>query len=105
MSQLYDKWCRGDFEQRQRIVESPDLFLRVVAPGDTPPLDVVKPLVEDLRIVASVSARATRRLDDGLISGVGEASARRMARHFHAAKESFETLADHFAREQRDVGA
>ena len=105
MSQLYERWCRGDLEQRERIVESPDLFLRVIAPRDTPSLDVVKPLVEDLRIVASVSARATRRLDDGLISDVGAASTRRMARHFHAAKESFETLSSYFIEERRDAGA
>lgn len=66
MERLYYAWKKGDAEQRQRIVEHPQLFLKTIEGLRPDPAkhtaDEFQQLSKDIEILDTVSGRARRRL-------------------------------------------
>lgn len=70
MRQIYECWRRGDSEQRRRVEQNPELFLKTtealnlpLSASDTP----IKDICDDFEIIEAVSRRVRRR-----IRGCGE---------------------------------
>jgi ParB/RepB/Spo0J family partition protein len=104
MQRLYTAWRVADAEQRRKIVERPKLFLKATDPEE-PMGEAAKQLVEDLRVLAAVSRRAERRVDDGADRDAADSERRRIRRAFTNARQSFESLgAAMHPRENTDAG-
>ena len=90
MRTLYVGWRGGDAATRQRIVESPQLYLAAhEVVGDAPPRDE---LIRDLDICASVSRRAQRRVDEGALSGSSAERTQRVKRRWRDAERALRGL-------------
>ena len=91
MRMLYVGWRGGDAATRQRIVESPLLYLAAhEAVGDDE--STRDELVRDLDIVTSVARRAQRRVDEGALSGAGAKRTRRIQRRWRDAERALRGL-------------
>ena len=65
LGQIYECWRRGDFEQRRRVEQHPELFLKATeayampsSASDIP----IKDICDDFEIIESVSRRVRRRI-------------------------------------------
>lgn len=91
MRELYVGWRGGNAATRQRIVESPQLYLAAhdtVGDGET----TRDELVRDLEIVTSVTRRAQRRVDEGALTGSSAARTRRVKRRWRDAERALRGL-------------
>ncbi len=91
MQRLYTAWRMGDAAQRGKIVERPKLFLKATDPEE-PMSEAAKRLLEDLRMLAAVSRRAERRVDDGADRDAADSERQRIRRAFTNARRGFESL-------------
>lgn len=104
MERLYVAWRKGDASQRRKIVEQPKLFLKATDPGE-PMSEAAKRLLDDLRMLAAVSLRAVRRVDDGADRDAAEVERDKIERAFGHARRGFESLgAAMRPRETTDAG-
>lgn len=65
MGQIYDCWRRGDFEQRHRVEQHPELFLKAAAALEMSPSvkdTSIKDICDDFEILEAVSRRVRRRI-------------------------------------------
>ena len=91
MRELYVGWRGGNAATRQRIVESPQLYLAAldtVGEGEM----TRDELVRDLDIIISVTRRAQRRVDEGSLSSSSEARTRRVKRRWRDAERALRGL-------------
>ncbi len=68
--QLYQGWKRAGPQERARIVEQPELFLRARAQmrvEAAPRGDPVRPLLQDVNAITEGARSASRRVDEGLL--------------------------------------
>ncbi len=91
MQRLYTAWRMGDDAQRRNIVERPKLFLKATA-SEEPMSEAAKKLLEDLRMLAAVSRRAERRVDEGADRDAADSERYRIRRAFTNARRGFESL-------------
>lgn len=106
MKRLYVTWRAGDQEQRQRIVEHPQLFLHATeADQDDIGDGAAALLIHDLNTIAGVSARAERRLDEQVYRDGTDRDRRRLNRAFEGATSRFDALRGRFDEERRDAGS
>jgi ParB family chromosome partitioning protein len=98
VKRLYLGWRRGDAEQRVRISANPELYLQAeevsriaaeVAPGDP-----VMPFIKDLGIIAGVSRRAGRRLEESDFDWQSGTIPRVMRRALDESRQAFANLAE-----------
>jgi len=94
---LYVGWRSGDAEQQQRIVEHPHLYLDADAASQpepaVPPGDPAEPMVNDLESIAAICRRARRRVREGDLAPILDASRRAVSRSFEEARLAFDSLA------------
>ncbi len=90
MKRLYVAWRAGDAEQRQRIVDHPQLFFR--ATDEEAEQDETKLLVRDLRTLGALSQRCERRIEAGAWKGATAAEQHRLWRAWGHAARSFASL-------------
>jgi len=65
MRQIYECWRRGDSEQRHRVEQHPELFLKAAAALEMSPSasDIpIKDICDDFEIIEAVSRRVRRRI-------------------------------------------
>ena len=64
MREIYECWRRGDGEQRRRVEQHPELFLKAVEALEKAPVkrDPIQNICNDLEILEAVSRRARRRI-------------------------------------------
>lgn len=111
MHTLYVGWRRADAATRERICQSPRLYLAAHdTVGDNPPRDE---LARDLQIIASVIRRAQRRVDEGALADANAARVCRLKRRFADAERAWrqlgasleETTDAELGKANRDLGA
>jgi ParB family chromosome partitioning protein len=93
MRDLYVGWRGGDAATRQRIVESPQLFLAAHEAVDNDETTRDE-LVRDLTIVTSITQRAQRRVDNGALSGSSASRTRRVKQRWRAAERALSGLGE-----------
>jgi len=91
MGGLYDAWRKGDAEQRQRLVESPRLFFKAME-AEEPMTAEAERLLTDLRMLAAVSRRAERRVDEGVYRDASLRERARLRRAWSTTAQSFTSL-------------
>ena len=65
MQRIYECWRRGDVEQRRRVEQHPELFLKAAEAQEKAPVkrnDPIETICNDLEILEAVSRRAQKRL-------------------------------------------
>ena len=100
---LYQGWKRADKDGREHIVMMPWLFLQAFEATQVPEPpdgDPMAPLLGDLGALMGVSQRASRRLNEGLLTELDDKRRRRVTRAFHQARHAFETLTELLTGEQ-----
>lgn len=105
MGRLYTAWRDGDPQQRERVVQHPQLLLQATAPEALPPVpeNSVALLLADLGMLASVASRASRRLQEHAYRDASARERRRIRRSHEVAARHFGILADHFDDSEDDA--
>lgn len=98
----------GNWLTRQRLLESPLIFLKShkemqAAPGVEPA--VGDSLLTDLEILSATARRADRRLRAGILRNLPEKDRQDLARLLDQARHEMQRVAEHFAEEMDDAGS
>ena len=98
----------GNWLTRQRLLESPLIFLKShqemqAAPGVEPALG--DSLLTDLEILSATARRADRRLRAGILRNLPEKDRQDLARLLDQARHEMQRVAEHFAEEMDDAGS
>jgi|TARA_Y100000310_G_scaffold330395_1_gene401944 ParB/RepB/Spo0J family partition protein len=100
VQRLYLGWRRGDAQQRLRITEDPELFLKAEEasrmPTEISAGNPAMPFITDLGIIAGVSRRAHRRLGERDFDPQTGGTGRVTRRAFDESRLAFENLAELF---------
>jgi ParB family transcriptional regulator, chromosome partitioning protein len=105
---LYTAYQTGNWVTRQRLLESPLVFLKShkemqASPAIEPALG--DSLLTDLEILSAATRRADRRLRAGILRNLPEKDRQDLARLLDQAGHEMERMAEHFAQEMDDVGS
>jgi len=94
MQRLYTAWLAGDAEQRARIVEHPELYLKAETElGDGEDIERRAALLRrDFEMLASVCWRARHRLEEGMVESLTRQRRVRLQRAFDDARHGFASL-------------
>lgn len=92
MHRLYAAYKGGTTEQRRRIVASPLLFLKATEDDTGAMSEAAAKLLADLRMVAAVSRRTERRIDEGGYRDAALAERARLRVAWSATMRSFASL-------------
>jgi ParB/RepB/Spo0J family partition protein len=102
MRQIYECWKRGDGEQRRRVEQHPELFLKATEALEKAPSkgnDTIEDICDDLEILEAVSRRARRRIRE-----IGEPLPATVVEGWRAAQASFSVL-NHVMEARTDAGS
>ena len=106
MQRLYMAWRDGDDEQRERVVDHPQLFLQATSEHSADPMQgPVMILNRDLRMLGAVASRAERRLDEHVYRDASARERGRLERSMRAATSRVAVLSDRFDQECQDAGS
>ena len=98
MERLYAAWRSADDAGKERIVEHPALYLKASEQAGE---DACQALRRDLEMLASISVRAQRRVDEGVVTTASPARRARVRGAMRQARQAVETL-DASVNEERD---
>lgn len=93
MENLYQSWRAGDAEQRERIVERPELYRKVESTLGSSAKRPRDPVVADLELLAAIATRVYGHIDARSGALRDARTHRRVARLWPRARAAFEALA------------
>jgi len=101
MERLYTAWKSADEACKERIVEHPALYLRA---SEHVGEDAFQALRRDLEMLTSISVRAQRRVDEGVVTTASPARRARIHGAMRQARQAVETLVASMTEERDLVG-
>jgi ParB family transcriptional regulator, chromosome partitioning protein len=98
--QLYAAWRDGSRKTRERILQQPELFLKVQRQAEPkPPPTPAEELLRDLEMVAAIVTRVSRRMASAA-PDLDREQCEEARRHIARARSQLEPLAERMEREQ-----
>jgi len=104
IERLYEAWRKGDPEVKARIVDKPGLWLRANEESERDG-ETASTLLGDVSMLASIAARAGRRLDQGAMATMTTRERRRLERVAREARHAFSGLMARLSEEEEDDDA
>lgn len=102
IERVYEAWRKGDPDMKARIVDKPGLWLRAHEEREEG-AEPQSTLLGDLSMLASIAARAGRRLDQGAARTMTARDRRRLERAAREARHAFGGLMARLAEEADDA--
>ena len=104
MAALYLAWRAADAETRERIVDHPELFLKVEGVGDEPSeIDAVMDLVRSMETISGACHGARKRLRGSELHQLDTAGREAVRRAFGEAELAFGAVRTLLAAESLDA--
>src|SRR5260370_118133 len=104
LGRLYAAWGSGDEPTGERLLNDPELFLRIEEEASREAPTPSEALIEDLKVLGAVARRTERRLREGAARGLPTSRRRVAARLTSQARADFEVLLDALRKEQLHAG-
>ena len=105
---LYTAYQTGNWVTRQRLLETPLVFLKSHKEAQAAPSVEPRPsdsLLTDLEILSATARRADRRLRTGILRNLPEKDRLDLARLLEQSRHEMERMAEHFVEEMGDAGS